>query len=51
MRSHAAAMLLADYRSMGAPDLVCVSDHGEGKLLVSKVRSSESGLKVLEDFK
>lgn len=30
MRSAAAAMLLADYRSVGAPDLVCVSDKGEG---------------------
>lgn len=30
MRSAAAAMLLADYRSVGVPDLVCVSDKGEG---------------------
>nr|XP_021200190.2 Bardet-Biedl syndrome 2 protein homolog [Helicoverpa armigera] len=29
MRANAAAMLLADYRSVGAPDLVCVSDRGE----------------------
>ncbi|XP_041984812.1 Bardet-Biedl syndrome 2 protein-like [Aricia agestis] len=29
MRSAAAAMLLADYRSLGTPDLVCVSDKGE----------------------
>ncbi|CAG9127360.1 unnamed protein product [Plutella xylostella] len=29
MRAAAAAMLLADYRSVGAPDLVCVSDKGE----------------------
>ncbi|CAH2242280.1 jg25202 [Pararge aegeria aegeria] len=29
MRSHAAAMLLADYRSVGASDLICVSDKGE----------------------
>ncbi|KAL4704240.1 hypothetical protein ACJJTC_016258 [Scirpophaga incertulas] len=29
MRTSAAAMLLADYRSVGAPDLVCVSDKGE----------------------
>ncbi|XP_026740806.1 Bardet-Biedl syndrome 2 protein homolog isoform X1 [Trichoplusia ni] len=29
MRANAAAMLLADYRSVGAPDLVCVSDKGE----------------------
>ncbi|XP_063830957.1 Bardet-Biedl syndrome 2 protein homolog [Ostrinia nubilalis] len=29
MRAGAAAMLLADYRSVGAPDLVCVSDRGE----------------------
>ncbi|XP_013137030.1 PREDICTED: Bardet-Biedl syndrome 2 protein homolog [Papilio polytes] len=29
MRAGAAAMLLADYRSLGAPDLVCVSDRGE----------------------
>lgn len=30
MRSSAAAMLLADYRSTGAPDIVAVSDKGEG---------------------
>lgn len=30
MRAGAAAMLLADYRSVGAPDLICVSDRGEG---------------------
>ncbi|XP_059059038.1 Bardet-Biedl syndrome 2 protein homolog [Achroia grisella] len=29
MRMNAAAMLLADYRSVGAPDLVCISDRGE----------------------
>ncbi|CAH2042141.1 unnamed protein product, partial [Iphiclides podalirius] len=29
MRAGAAAMLLADYRSVGAPDLICVSDRGE----------------------
>ncbi|CAH2984450.1 unnamed protein product [Chilo suppressalis] len=29
MRTGAAAMLLADYRSMGVPDIVCVSDKGE----------------------
>ncbi|XP_034835335.1 BBSome complex member BBS2-like [Maniola hyperantus] len=29
LRSNAAAMLLADYRSVGAPDLICVSDKGE----------------------
>ncbi|XP_047536054.1 Bardet-Biedl syndrome 2 protein homolog [Vanessa atalanta] len=29
MRSNAAAMLLADYRSIGVPDLVCISDRGE----------------------
>ncbi|CAB3229043.1 unnamed protein product [Arctia plantaginis] len=29
MRANAAAMLLADYRCVGAPDLVCVSDRGE----------------------
>ncbi|CAG4987044.1 unnamed protein product [Colias eurytheme] len=29
LRSNAAAMLLADYRAVGAPDLVCVSDKGE----------------------
>ncbi|XP_038211114.1 Bardet-Biedl syndrome 2 protein-like [Zerene cesonia] len=29
LRSNAAAMLLADYRSVGVPDLVCVSDKGE----------------------
>lgn len=31
MRAGAAAMLLADYRSVGASDLVCVSDRGEGR--------------------
>lgn len=30
MRANGAAILLADYRSLGAPDLVCVSDKGEG---------------------
>ncbi|XP_045452296.1 Bardet-Biedl syndrome 2 protein homolog [Melitaea cinxia] len=29
MRSNAAAMLLADYRTVGMPDLVCISDRGE----------------------
>ncbi|XP_023939946.2 Bardet-Biedl syndrome 2 protein homolog [Bicyclus anynana] len=29
MRSNAAAMMLADYRCVGAPDLICVSDKGE----------------------
>ncbi|CAK1550736.1 unnamed protein product [Leptosia nina] len=29
LRSNAAGMLLADYRSVGVPDLVCVSDRGE----------------------
>ncbi|XP_063366587.1 Bardet-Biedl syndrome 2 protein homolog [Cydia amplana] len=29
LRSAASAMLYADYRSVGAPDLVCVSDRGE----------------------
>ncbi|KAJ0174267.1 hypothetical protein K1T71_010413 [Dendrolimus kikuchii] len=29
MRTNGAAMLLCDYRSVGAPDLVCVSDKGE----------------------
>lgn len=32
LRSAAAAMLNADYRAVGAPDLVCVSDRGEGKV-------------------
>lgn len=32
MRSNAAAMLLADYRTVGVPDLVCISDRGEGNL-------------------
>lgn len=36
MRSNAAAMLLADYRSLGAPDLVCVSDRGEGRGYILK---------------
>lgn len=31
MRSNGAAMLLADYRLTGIPDLVCISDKGEGK--------------------
>ncbi|KAA5654249.1 hypothetical protein F3G64_36080, partial [Pseudomonas aeruginosa] len=30
MRASAAAMLLADYRALGTPDLVCVSVRGEG---------------------
>lgn len=34
MRSNAAAMLLADYRSIGSPDLICVSDKGEGLLFL-----------------
>ncbi|CAK1584287.1 unnamed protein product [Parnassius mnemosyne] len=29
MRAGAAAMMLADYRSIGSPDLICVSDRGE----------------------
>ncbi|XP_022128465.2 Bardet-Biedl syndrome 2 protein isoform X1 [Pieris rapae] len=29
LRSNSAGMLLADYRSLGVPDLVCVSDRGE----------------------
>lgn len=33
MRTDAAAMLLADYRGVGAPDLVCVSDRGEGRYI------------------
>lgn len=33
MKADAAGMLLADYRSVGAPDLVCVSDRGEGRFL------------------
>ncbi|VVC93287.1 unnamed protein product, partial [Leptidea sinapis] len=29
MRANAAAMLLADYRSLGVPDLICISERGE----------------------
>lgn len=42
MRAGAAAMLLADYRSVGAPDLVCVSDRGEGKIVSSFIVSKHT---------
>lgn len=32
LRANAAAMLTADYRSIGACDIVLVSDRGEGKV-------------------
>lgn len=33
LRTSAAAMLTSDYRNVGVPDLICVSDRGEGDLL------------------
>ncbi|CAD0203311.1 unnamed protein product [Chrysodeixis includens] len=61
MRANAAAMLLADYRSVGAPDLVCVSDKGEvlgyppyqeqaGFNSVSKNLSSEEDRQVITEL-
>lgn len=45
MRTNAGAMLLADYRSVGAPDLVCVSDKGEGDLMFLRLLAVRSFVK------
>ncbi|XP_049876587.1 Bardet-Biedl syndrome 2 protein homolog [Pectinophora gossypiella] len=61
MRAAAAAMLLSDYRSVGAPDLVCVSDKGEvlgysphqeetGFNAAKKLPSEEDRLAITELF-
>ncbi|CAG9795877.1 unnamed protein product [Diatraea saccharalis] len=48
MRSGAAAMLLADYRSMGIPDLVCVSDKGEeeDRLAITELFNKKQALMI-----
>ncbi|KAJ2948592.1 hypothetical protein O0L34_g7846 [Tuta absoluta] len=61
MRTSAAAMMLSDYRSVGAPDLVCVSDKGEvlgyspnqadsGFNAAKKMPSEEDRLAITELF-